>query len=126
MIYLDCDTASQEVHLTLFEGRIKLLPSLFTHYMVQFSNEQSGQTYYSVPVIDDETERMTTLLVDTTDILLAGRYEYVIFGQNSSTNIDPTDASVVGEVERGIAIFTDTNIYYETIETNAPADIVIS
>jgi hypothetical protein len=69
---------------------------------------------------------MTILIVDTTDILLAGRYEYVIFGQNSSTNINPTDASVVGEVERGIAIFTDTNIYYETIETNAPADIVIS
>lgn len=125
MIYLDCDTASQEVHSTLFEGRIKLLPSLFTHYLVQFSNEQSGQVYYSVPVIDDETERMTTLIVDTTGILLAGRYEYIVYGQNSSTNIDPNNASVVGEVERGIAIFTDTKTYYETIETNAPADIVI-
>ena len=64
-----------------------------------------------------DNERYTKLRVGTltkdqvrgkVPIKQSGMHTYRIYGQNSSTNLDPNDTSVVvGEVEQGVCVIND-------------------
>jgi len=130
MNYLQTNTASQTLLLSLEEG-VLLLPS-FTDYLLVIQNEITLQLFAVIPILIDSNERITTLSVstDTDDaengsilITQSGRYNYIIYGQNSNTNLDPEDAVVVGELKRGFIEFTALTEYFDQPNLTIPNDI---
>jgi len=130
MNYLQTNTASQTLLLSLEEG-VLFLPT-FTDYLLILQNEITLQLFAVIPILVDSNERITTLSVstDTDDaengsilITQSGRYNYIIYGQNSSTNLDPEDAVVVGELKRGFIEFTALTEYFDQPNLTIPNDI---
>jgi hypothetical protein len=130
MNYLQTNTASQTLLLSLEEGVLLLPP--FTDYLLILQNEITLQLFAVIPILVDSNERITTLSVstDTDDaengsilITQSGRYNYIIYGQNSSTNLDPEDADVVGELKRGFIEFTALTEYFDQPNLTIPNDI---
>jgi hypothetical protein len=130
MNYLQTNTASQTLLLSLEEG-VLLLPT-FTDYLLILQNEITLQLFAVIPILVDSNERITTLSVSTDaddaengSILItqSGRYNYIIYGQNSSTNLDPEDAVVVGELKRGFIEFTALTEYFDQPNLTIPNDI---
>ena len=112
MIHLSPNTASNTVNVTPFESR-KFL-SAFTNYLLELTNEATEEKHYAVPVFSYDNERYTQFDLPTNSdtlnavlIIESGLYTYKIWGQNSSTNLDPTDASVVGICEVGSCKVSD-------------------
>jgi hypothetical protein len=60
----------------------------------------------------------------TVGLTLAGRYRYEIYGQNSAVNTNPSDASVVGIVERGYFVLQDNSTWYDVPTDTIPNDII--
>ena len=130
MNYLQTNTASQTLLLSLEEGVLLLPP--FTDYLLVIQNEITLQLFPVIPILVDSNERITTLSVstDTDDaengsilITQSGRYNYIIYGQNSSTNLDSEDAVVVGELKRGFIEFTALTEYFDQPNLTIPNDI---
>ena len=130
MNYLQTNTASQTLLLSLEEG-VLLLPS-FTDYLLILQNEITLKLFAVIPSVIDTNERITTLSISTDvddavngSILVTdgGRYNYIIYGQNSSTNLDPADADVVGEIKRGYIEFTTLTQYFDQPTLTIPNDI---
>jgi hypothetical protein len=130
MNYLQTNTASQTLLLSLEEG-VLLLPT-FENYLLILQNEITLQLFAVIPIVIDSNERITTLSINTdTDepeegcvlITQSGRYNYIIYGQNSSTNLDPEDAVVVGELKRGFIEFTALTEYFDQPNLTIPNDI---
>jgi len=130
MNYLQTNTASQTLLLSLEEGVLLLPP--FTDYLLVIQNEITLQLFPVIPILIDSNERITTLSINTdTDepeegcvlITQSGRYNYIIYGQNSSTNLDPEDAVVVGELKRGFIEFTALTEYFDQPNLTIPNDI---
>lgn len=108
------DTAGQTIRLTLNEGR-SYYSELFSDYLVVITREEkspSGLSLAQVATLILENERYTEIEITTEGLTTTGQYRYVVYGQNSTSNIDPNDASVVGEVEQGwIKLTGDTELY---------------
>jgi hypothetical protein len=130
MNYLQTNTASQTLLLSLEEGVLLLPP--FTDYLLVIQNEITLQLFPVIPILIDSNERITTLSVstDTDDadngcvlITQSGRYNYIIYGQNSNSNLDPADADVVGEIKRGYIEFTTLTQYFDQPNLTIPNDI---
>ncbi len=130
MNYLQTNTASQTLLLSLEEG-VLLLPS-FTNYLLILQNEITLKLFAVIPSVIDTNERITTLSISTDvddavngSILITdgGRYNYIIYGQNSNSNLDPTDADVVGEIKRGYIEFTTLTQYFDQPTLTIPNDI---
>ena len=130
MNYLQTNTASQTLLLSLEEG--VLLLSSFTDYLLVIQNEITLEIFAVIPTLISTNERISTLSISTNaddavngSILITdgGRYNYVIYGQNSSTNLDPTDADVVGELKRGFIQFTTLTEYFDQPSLTIPNDI---
>ena len=130
MNYLQTNTASQTLLLSLEEG-VLLLPS-FTDYLLVIQNETTLEIFAVIPTLISTNERITTLSISTNaddaingSILITdgGRYNYVIYGQNSSTNLDPTDSDVVGEIKRGYIEFNTLTQYFDQPSLTIPNDI---
>jgi hypothetical protein len=130
MNYLQTNTASQTLLLSLEEG-VLLLPS-FTDYLLVIQNEITLQEFAVIPTLISTNERITELSISTNSddavngsILITdgGRYNYVIYGQNSSTNLDPADADVVGELKRGYIEFNTLTQYFDQPTLTIPNDI---
>jgi hypothetical protein len=130
MNYLQTNTASQTLLLSLEEGVLLLPP--FTDYLLVIQNEITLQIFPVIPILVDSNERITTLSINTdTDepeegcvlITQSGRYNYIIYGQNSSTNLDPENAVVVGELKRGFIEFTALTEYFDQPNLTIPNDI---
>jgi hypothetical protein len=71
-----------------------------------------------------ENVRITQLTVTTVGLTLAGRYRYVVYGQNSAVNINPTNGSVVGVVQRGYVVLTDNQQFYDVPSEVISNDII--
>ena len=108
----------QSIYLTLQEMK-KDFPA-FTDYLVIFTNMASKDTLSMIGNVDADNARYTKLTVFTNEdnatagkILLTetGQYSYVVYGQNSTTNLDPTDSSVQGLIERGTLTVTGETGY---------------
>lgn len=130
MNYLQTNTASQTLLLSLEEG-VLLLPS-FTDYLLVIQNEITLEIFAVIPTLISTNERISTLSISTNaddavngSILITdgGRYNYVIYGQNSNSNLDPTDADVVGEIKRGYIEFTTLTQYFDQPTLTIPNDI---
>ena len=115
MIYLLKNTAAQLLYLTLKEGEL-LLANTYTNYLLELTNEQTLEKLYAIPTQIAQNDRYTTIQIGTnTNTPLAAsllinypaRFSYVVYGQNSSTNLDPTNAVVEGVIEKGYLIVED-------------------
>ena len=130
MNYLQTNTASQTLLLSLEEG--VLLLSSFTDYLLVIQNEITLEIFAVIPTLISTNERITTLSISTNaddavngSILITdgGRYNYIIYGQNSNSNLDPADADVVGELKRGFIQFTTLTEYFDQPTLTIPNDI---
>jgi hypothetical protein len=123
MKYLLPNQASQTLNLTLNEGRT-YYATTFTHYLMVISYEDSGlttdNTLAQVLTVVSENNRNTEVTLTTVGLYYpeqggAQRYRYKVYGQNSSSNIDPTNNVVVGEVEQGLLIVSNGEQFYNPI-----------
>ncbi len=115
MIYLLKNTAAQLLYLSLKEGEL-LLANTYTHYLLELTNEQTLEKLYAIPTQIAQNDRYTTIEIGTNAntptaasllINYPARFSYVVYGQNSSTNLDPTDAVVEGVIQMGYLIVED-------------------
>lgn len=126
MVYLLPNTANQSLYLSLYEGRYTL--ASFTHYMLSIireENSETGEKLNQVPTVITDGSGYSHITVTTSTLTQAGRYRYVVYGQNSSSNIDDEDASIVGIVEIGYLELIDNGTYYDVVETTSANDIII-
>jgi hypothetical protein len=115
MIYLLKNTAAQLLYLSLKEGEL-LLANTYTHYLLELTNEQTLEKLYAIPIQIAQNDRYTTIQIGTNAntptaasllINYPARFSYIVYGQNSSTNLDPTDAVVEGVIQIGYLIVED-------------------
>ena len=119
MIHLNPNSSSpQSIYLTLSEMRKDF--AVFTNYLVLFQSMASKEDYYFIGNVDTDNARYTTLEVYTNEdsrtsgkVLLteSGLYTYKVWGQNSSTNLNPTDDAVVALLEQGTLIVAGATGY---------------
>lgn len=131
MWYLHTNLDSQLLPFSLKEAQLVL--SSFTDYLMVIENETSGEQFALIPQVISETDRITWLSIGTNTndatngsvtIALSGRYHFTIYGQNSDTNLDPTNASVVGVVKKGYIELIKNFAYYENQTLDIPTDII--
>jgi len=131
MNYLQTNTASQTLLLSLKEG-VLLFDTTYTNYLLVIQNEITLETYYVIPTQISENDRVTTLAISTNDdnptngsiyVVNGGRYNFIIYGQNSDTNLDPQNAVVVGEIKRGFIQMETLINYYDQPNIIIPSDI---
>jgi hypothetical protein len=123
MVYLNTNTANQYAYLSLDEGRAYFNVA-FTHYLLVMTYEMTGEQLAQVVEVINENERVTKIRLTTVGLTDAGRYHYEVYGQNSSSNIDPTDASVVGLVEKSLMILQDGTIFFDVSSPTIPVDVI--
>lgn len=110
--------------MTLDEGRA-YFDDTYTHYLLILTREEKsdvGADLAQVPTISLENQRYTQLVVTTVGLTGAGQYRYTVYGQNSSSNIDPNNAAVVGIVEEGWLNLTTNADYYNEITVASSDD----
>ena len=123
MVYLNTNTANQNAWLSLDEGR-QYFNVAFTYYLLIMTYEMTGEQLAQVVEVITENERVTKIRLTTVGLVDAGKYKYDVYGQNSDDNLDPTDASVVGLVERGSMILQDGTIYFDVSSPTIPVDVI--
>ena len=123
MVYLNTNTANQYAWLSLDEGRAYFNVA-FTHYLLVMTYEMSGEQFAQVVEVINENERVTKIRLTTVGLVDAGRYHYEVYGQNSSSNIDPTNASVVGLIEKSLMILQDGTIFFDVSSPTIPVDVI--
>lgn len=131
MNYLQTNTAFQTLLLNLKSGSL-LFATTYTNYLVVIQNEITLENFYVIPSTISENDRITTLAISTNDddptngsilVVNGGRYNFIVYGQNSDTNLDPTDTVVVGEIKRGFIQFETLVNYYDQPNIVIPSDI---
>ena len=132
MNYLQTNTAFQTLLFSLKEGSL-LFDTTYTNYLIIIQNEITLEKYAVIPIIISENDRITTLAIGTSFdnptngtilVTLGGRYNFIIYGQNSDTNLDPQDNEVVvGEIKRGYIQFETVVNYYNQPNIVIPSDI---
>jgi hypothetical protein len=123
MVYLNTNTANQYAWLSLDEGRAYFNVA-FTHYLLVMTYEMTGEKLAQVVEVINENERVTKIRLTTVGLVDAGRYHYEVYGQNSSSNIDPTNASVVGLIEKSLMILQDGTIFFDVSSPTIPVDVI--
>ena len=123
MVYLNTNTANQYAWLSLDEGR-QYFNVAFTNYLLILTYEMTGEQLAQVVTVINENERVTKIRLTTVGLVDAGKYKYDVYGQNSSSNLDPTNASVVGLVERGSIILQNGTIYFDVSTPTIPVDVI--
>jgi len=115
MIYLLKNTAAQLLYLSLKEGEL-LLANTYTDYLLELTNEQTLEKLYAIPTQIAQNDRYTTIQIGTNAntplaasllINYPARFSYIIYGQNSNTNLNPADAVVEGVIQMGYLIVED-------------------
>ena len=123
MVYLNTNTANQYAYLSLDEGRAYFNVA-FTHYLLVMTYEMTGEQLAQVVEVINENERVTKIRLTTVGLVDAGRYHYEVYGQNSANNIDPTNASIVGLVEKSLIILQDGTIFFDVSTPTIPVDVI--
>ena len=87
--------------------------------------------HYFIANVVVENDRYTEITIATNSatplsgnvlITETGQYWYRVYGQNSSTNLDPT--LTVGRVELGVLQVMTQEVYFETDNPSIPDNIV--
>lgn len=132
MNYLQTNTAYQTLLLSLKEGSL-LYTATYDNYLVAIQNEITLETFYVIPIKISENDRVTMLQISTNaddptngSVLITnpGRYNFIIYGQNYNSNLDPNNKDyVVGELKRGFIQFDKIVNYYNQPSIVIPSDI---
>jgi hypothetical protein len=131
MNYLQTNTANQTLLFSLKEGSL-LFDTTYTDYLLVIQNEVTLELFYVIPIQISENDRVTTLSISTNDddptngsilVVDGTRYNFIIYGQNSDTNLDPTNAVVVGEIKRGFIQMETLVNYFDQPNIIIPSDI---
>lgn len=131
MITLNPNNANEQtIYLTLQEAKKDF--DTFTNYLVLFESMATKEKYYFVGDVETDNERYTALSIFTNsndptngNILLeeSGLYTYKVWGQNSTTNLDPTNAAIVALIEEGsLSVTGETG--YTIPEITIPDNII--
>jgi hypothetical protein len=123
MVYLNTNTANQYAYLSLDEGRAYFNVA-FTHYLLVMTYEMTGEQLAQVVEVITENERVTKIRLTTVGLVDAGRYHYEVYGQNSDSNIDPTNAAVLGLIEKSLMILQDGTIFFDVSTPTIPVDVI--
>jgi hypothetical protein len=123
MVYLNTNTANQYAYLSLDEGRAYFNVA-FTHYLLVMTYEMTGEQLAQVVEVINENERVTKIRLTTVGLIDAGRYHYEVYGQNSDSNIDPTNAAVLGLIEKSLMILQDGTIFFDVSSPTIPVDVI--
>jgi hypothetical protein len=123
MVYLNTNTANQYAYLSLDEGRAYFNVA-FTHYLLVMTYEMTGEELAQVVEVITENERVTKIRLTTVGLVDAGRYHYEVYGQNSANNIDPTNAAVLGLIEKSLMILQDGTIFFDVSSPTIPVDVI--
>jgi len=123
MVYLNTNTANQYAYLSLDEGRAYFNVA-FTHYLLVMTYEMTGEELAQVVEVITENERVTKIRLTTVGLVDAGRYHYEVYGQNSDSNIDPTNAAVLGLIEKSLIILQDGTIFFDVSSPTIPVDVI--
>ena len=130
MIHLQPNTGNQTIFASPFQAR-KFLAS-FTNYLLILTNVATEETFAAILVVGVDNERYSSFRfwTDSLDpedgkVLLreSGLYTYEIYGQNSTTNTDPTDATVVGLCEIGPCKVADSAAW-DIPEVTIPDNVI--
>jgi len=93
------------------------------------TNSTTYEKYALILDVQNENERYSLITIGTnTDdavngsiaMAIVGQYRYTIYGQNSDTNLDQNNATVVGEVENGVLWILNTDEYFNAEEIDIP------
>jgi len=123
-------STEQFFYLTLQEAKKDF--DAFTNYLEEFRSLASEEEFYLIADVVTDNARYTKISINTDanqptagHVLLteSGQYSYKVWGQNSTTNLDPTDATVVAMIERGTLTVTGETGY--TIPSISIPDNVI-
>lgn len=128
MLRLLTDTPNQNAYLTLDEAR-QYFSTPFTNYLFILRHEEnSAAGVYLAQVLDviAENQRITQVAIDTTGLTLIGRYRYDVYGQNSASNLNPEDVSVVGLCEQGLCELRDDRSFFTVPNIDINNDIVFN
>ena len=128
MIYLNTNQMNQALYLTLDEAR-QYFPTPFTHYLLilrRDENSPAGVYLAQVLNVIAENQRITQVSIDTTGLTLIGRYRYDVYGQNSASNLNPEDVTVVGLCEQGLCELRDDRTFFTVPDININNDIVFN
>ena len=126
MIYLQTDTPTQQVFLSLDEAR-QYYATTYTNYLIVLTHEENsttGNQLAQVATIVNENTRITELEITTVGLTLAGRYRYEVYGQNSAVNTNPASGVVIGLVERGYAVLNHNTTWFDVPASIIPNDII--
>jgi len=131
MIHLEPNSATEQtIYLTLQEMKKDFDP--FANYLVLFQSMGSREDYYFIGNVETDNPRYTALSINTNnddplngDILLeeSGQYFYKVWGQNSTSNLDPTNVAVVALIEEGTLEVTGA-IGYDIPTINVPDNVI--
>jgi hypothetical protein len=128
MIRLQTDTPNQNAYLTLDEAR-QYFSTAFTNYLFILRHEENSDAgVYLAQVLNviAENQRITQVSIDTTGLTLIGRYRYDVYGQNSASNLNPEDVTVVGLCEQGLCELRDDRTFFTVPDININNDIVFN
>jgi hypothetical protein len=131
MIHLNPNSATEQtIYLTLQEMKKDF--DAFANYLLEFQSMASRKSHFFIGNVETDNARYTALTIYTDEddptegrILLeeSGMYFYRVWGQNSTTNLDPTDASVVALIEEGTLDVTGA-IGYDIPTINVPDNVI--
>ncbi len=110
-----------------------ILEDTFTHFLMILTRDLTEENFALIPVNTTETERYNAITIGTATSAptvgrvaipntKAGDYHYIIYGQNSSSNLDPLDAAVVGIVQKGRVRIAPAGTFYEEYSTTLTSD----
>ena len=111
-------STEQFIYLTLQEAKKDF--DTFTNYLIEFRSLASEEEFYFIADVVTDNARYTKISINTDanqptagHILLteSGQYSYRVWGQNSTTNLDPANAKVVAMIERGTLTVTGETGY---------------
>jgi len=135
MITLNGNGSQPQTFVATLQQAKAWLTLPISHYLFEVTNMASDAVYYFIANVTADNLRYTEVSFDFSQddqvngkvkIESRGLFYYKVFGQNSATNLDPTNVVVAGEVNRGTLritgqeladfptiIIPDNVIYYE-------------
>ena len=128
MIQLLPLTAEQDIYLTLKE---RLFLPTHTHYLMKLTNQMSEVEYLFILNVESNNDRYTKCVVSTDEddavngnieITETGLFDYTVYAQNSSTNLDPT--LTVGTVEVGVCRVMTEVEFFEAQTGITPSTVI--
>jgi len=131
MIHLIANSATTQYFYVTLDERKKDFTTQPDSYLITLKRIDTDIVFIANVISDNERYTKIQIQTDTADeangdILLeqSGEYNYTIYGQTGTSNLDPTDAVIIGIFERGTLRATDNTNYYDE-DTNTYGQAIV-